>query len=509
VPLRPLTAHRLTDGAFAALAAGRPDATTVAELRRAQLSRHLLMLREIVRAAPTTTMRGYERLAAAEVAAPEAVRAALGGPLVGVWAATTLTGGDTEPDYLARLADSALGRPAGDTARRIVVTHGGMRLDVAIEDTDPLRGRLGLAPAGRLTDDDVDRWAKLLGEAWRLLVTRHPAHARLIGDVLACIVPVQPDASARGISATSADAFGAVAMSAPADAAALAVGLLHETRHSVLNAVQYLFDLHTRDLPTQDPARELPATDRHTHAPDLRYSPWRDDPRPATGVLHGAYAYLGVTDFWRVERAGGDPVAAFEFARWRAAVAAATGGLLSAGTLTPAGTRFVAAMRNHVLPWLEEPVDPDVLRLAEGANTDHRLRWRLRNLTVDPAGVAALAGAWRRGDPAGPLPASAVRAAGRRELESNARLDLVHRHLRGAAGTAEPGDAAYLRGAPAVASAAYRRTLEAGADDLAAWAGLGLTSGYVALRERPEVVAALHRALGARTDPIGLAAWLT
>ena len=202
-------------------------------------------------------------------------------------------------------------------------------------------------------------------------------------------------------------------------------------------------------------------------------------------------------------------MAAFEFARWRAAVRTATDDLIAAGTLTGAGARFVGAMRDRVAALLDEPVDPDVLRLAEGANTDHRLRWRLRNLTVDPAGLAELARAWRRGDPPGRLPASTVRAAGRRELESNARLDLIHRHLRGAAGTAGPGDPAYLRGAPAVASAAYRKQIEARPDDLAAWAGLGLTSGKAALRERPEVVAALHRELGTHPDPIGLAAWAT
>ncbi len=29
------------------------------------------------------------------------------------------------------------------------------------------------------------------------------------------------------------------------------------------------------------------------------YAPWRPDPRPAHGLLQGAYAYLGVTEFWQ------------------------------------------------------------------------------------------------------------------------------------------------------------------------------------------------------------------
>src|SRR4051794_32475119 len=35
----------------------------------------------------------------------------------------------------------------------------------------------------------------------------------------------------------------------------------------------------------------------------LGCSRWRDDPRPPFGILHGAYAYLAVTRFWRTETA--------------------------------------------------------------------------------------------------------------------------------------------------------------------------------------------------------------
>src|ERR1044072_7049241 len=48
------------------------------------------------------------------------------------------------------------------------------------------------------------------------------------------------------------------------------------------------------------------------------YAPWRDDPRPLGGLLQGAYAFLGITDFScryldeapRAER----PLGEFEFA---------------------------------------------------------------------------------------------------------------------------------------------------------------------------------------------------
>jgi hypothetical protein len=308
-------------------------------------------------------------------------------------------------------------------------------------------------------------------------------------------------------------------MSVPAGATELAVGLIHEIQHSLLNAVEYLFDLRT--------------------GPDVPgYSPWRNDPRPSSGVLHGAYAYLAVTRFWRTESlAGGGAVAAFEFARWRSAVDAAARDLLMTGGLTPAGRRFVGAIRDEVRPWLAEPVPPDVERLAAEANADHRARWRLRNLAVDRAAVRALAGAWRSGSPrpAGPVGTRLVPAP-RRALESSDRLKMVHRLLSGecsladdggpaapagsagsngtgtGAGTAGPvagGDESLLRGHQGTARRAYKIRVEQRPGDDPAWAGLALVSPESALRATPEVVAAVYRALDdPAVDVEELAAWL-
>ena len=53
----PVNPHTLTDTAFAALGAGRPDAATLNELRRAQLGKQLLLLREIARDDDSVTLR--------------------------------------------------------------------------------------------------------------------------------------------------------------------------------------------------------------------------------------------------------------------------------------------------------------------------------------------------------------------------------------------------------------------------------------------------------------------
>jgi hypothetical protein len=624
-------AFRLGDAAFGRLAAGRPDAATLDELRRAQLSRHLLQLREILRAADGQPPIWYADLTAAP---PEAARAALADPMTGLYAAAVRRG-DLPADARPSLRPSP--------ARTLTATHDGLTLRVRLEDTDPLRDRLGLTPTGPLSAAAAAHWQRHLDGAWRILVSRHRPDAIRLAAVLQVIVPVEPDPAAGGISATSADAFGAVAMSPPVDDTTLAVGLLHESAHSILNATHFLFTLVTPAGP---------------HG----YSPWRDDPRPAIGVLHGAYAYLAVTRFWRTEAAAhqtpsyqdpahqtpapqdpapqdpapqdpapqasvhqtpgnptpgnptpGNPtpaqqdrahetaarqawaggatwggraatsgassagrVAAFEFARWRAAVVEAADGLLGGGELNPthqlpgggelnpthqlpgggelgaagglvgggvlsaAGVRFVGALRDEAVGWLGEPVDDEVARLAAGANADHRARWRLRNLEVDSG---ALVAAWRAGQGAPPLPPATLREGSGRVLPHSERLTRIHERLRVGGerkggpwpgGGVWPGDDAWLGGRHGSARTAYLQVLENDASvseprpgdargdarpggrhgsardaesaEESAWSGLAVVSVEAVVRERPELVRAVHRAVGGSLSEV--IAWL-
>lgn len=482
----------LTDEAFAALAAGRPSPETLAELRRAQISRHLLLLSTI------KTPLWYERPTAPRRAAPapgsdsmrtprpeavtnapsEARREALADPMNALHTAASVA---------AQRAGAAPPPEPTPSPRHLTATHDGLTLHVRLEDTDPLRERLGLTPSRQLTDPELAEWQHLFTAAWHLLVTRHRETAATLAEVLRVIIPIRPDPGSSGLSATSAEAFGAVAISTPADPISLAVGLIHETQHSLLNATRTLFDLMTPGAP-------------------LTYSPWRDDPRPPFGLLHGAYAYQAVTRFWRTQP--GRP-AQFEFARWRSAVLTAAESLLETETgrrwLTPAGDRFVQAMRAEVAAFRDDPVDPDIERLALGANLEHRVRWRLRNLVVD---VDGLAEDWRAGRPAR-IPVARLREGAGRALEHSERLELVHRFVKGdpgfvkgdprlqPAGRQRPGDDAYLRGEAGAALDSYLMVLETtGSDDAEVWGGIALVGSWECVRERPEVVRALYRYLG-------------
>jgi HEXXH motif-containing protein len=414
--------HALSDAQFAALAAGRPSAAALAELRRAEHSRLLLLLRfnpfgyglplhtdEPLPTDPLWAAWAAHTLRTATSAGthpPAADSPTVLPPLGAAPASDSTSPADSpitaspRPGPTAAAPDSGVspGMGASTAGHRLTASHHALTINVRLEDADPRRALLGLPPTtARLTAPEVAHWQACLERAWNLLVSRHRPAAEVLATVVRVIVPVLPDPAARGVSATSADAYGAIAMSAPADHVELAVGMLHETQHSLLNAVQHLFDLHTEPRA-------------------LGYSPWRDDPRPVSGMLHGAYAYLAVTRFWRTEHRAdpGNQLAAFEFARWRAAVASTAESLLARDALTPAGRRFVTALHDEVHQWLADPVDPEAARLAAAAGLDHELRWRLRNHQIAPADVTELAAAWRHSHtPAHPVQGGPVPEEGR------------------------------------------------------------------------------------------------
>ncbi len=149
-------------------------------------------------------------------------------------------------------------------------------------------------------------------------------------------------------------------MSLPADPVSGAEAFAHEVQHVKLGALLDLVDLVKPD----DGSRY--------------YAPWRPDPRPAVGLLQGAYAYLGVSGFWRRQRlvAGYQERGDAEYARWRAAAATVVATLRSSGRLTDAGHEFVAGMAHTLAPWQLEPVSATARTNAERAAAEHRTRWQ-------------------------------------------------------------------------------------------------------------------------------------
>ncbi|GAA3084559.1 hypothetical protein GCM10020254_31220 [Streptomyces goshikiensis] len=98
---------------------------------------------------------------------------------------------------------------------------------------------------------------------------------------------------------------------------ALAATLVHEVQHGKLAALADILTLHTADrTPASGP-------------------PWRSDPRPLEGLLHGAYAHLALAGYWQRAALYGARGAWAQHARIRAQVAAALPVIRACPELTP------------------------------------------------------------------------------------------------------------------------------------------------------------------------------
>jgi HEXXH motif-containing protein len=403
-----------------------------------------------------------------------------------------------------------LNTPRWEAVRRLRVEAGGLPFEVALDDLDPYRDCHGLGASSRLAVSAYDEWHRHLADAWRILVTRHPARAEAVEAGLTVLVPISPAGRANATSATSADAVGAVALTPPVSGLSLAATLVHEFQHTKLSA---LFDLVPLFRPIDG---------------QLFYSPWRDDPRPLAGLLHGVFAFFGVADFWRAERHHTGPTTAladFEFARILYQMKPAQRELLDSGRLTAAGARLARTLAATVDGWRQEPLSAEPQRLAADLATNHRAAWRLRNLIPDPAGVRAIAAAWRAGDPAPPVePVRAELVTAADFTGTDLRLPLARwRATAGAADTwpaelrsASEADRHLARGDYPQASQAFLAEIGVPAaptvGSAAAWAGLAVAAhrlGHRTLAERPELVRAVHDLLRPAVTPIDLAAWLT
>jgi HEXXH motif-containing protein len=390
--------------------------------------------------------------------------------------------------------------------RRLRSTENGQTLELVLDDLDPFRACYGFPLDGRLSADAVDGWRQRLDGAWSILVRYHPWYASGIQAGLTSLIPLRTGPGGKGISTTSSDAFGACALSFPADAQTLAVTLVHEFQHAKLGALHDLVPLHTA-------------------MPDIRYySPWRDDPRPLHGLLQGAYAYLGVTDLWRTQRSVGAASAFgdFEFVRWREQTLHAVGVIERSGLLTPVGSVLAAGMRTQLEQWNAVPVADMPRAAAEIAMTDHRVSWRLRNLRPDPADTDRLAAVWLASAAAGHIRSRATVRPSDRALSYSHRTELIGLMLRDPArfrresGYAESSaaDIALVRGDLATAARRYGDLLADDPDRTDAWAGLALTEGSTQsiLSRLPELACAVYRRIreisATAPDPVGFAAWL-
>ncbi|MFF4363982.1 HEXXH motif domain-containing protein [Streptomyces sp. NPDC001604] len=590
--------HQLSVSVLRSLLATTEDDTAVAVLLDVEYSRRLLLMRGILDSCagtPEAETAGVEEawrlLESVEKRAPEAVRAVLLDPQVGLWAAALLrrlsraerdeSAQDVplwvELGFLAQFAatvsimagapfrvrvpvrDSAvflpcLGRARLDTAepwgtaevraqdgvvsivgagtavtlpedperdapgwqglRRLRATADGLTLTLAIDDLGPYSAVSGLAASRRLAPEQFADWERWISAMWPLLVADHRADARALSAGLLSLVPLPHRERLRGRTASSSDAFGCVLLTEPDQDTAvlpaqLGVALIHEFRHTLLNGLIFLAPLF------EDCA-------------DLFYAPWRDDPRPLGGLVHGAYAFSGVARYWRAR--GEEGLAGFEFALLRDALDQVLTTLRDHPLLTPLGRRLCEALSEQTAHWSAEPVGQHEHNLARLASAHHQATWRAHHLHTPKTYAQALAQAWQHGGaPLRPVPEPELRTdPGACRLDTLAllsRLSLVD-PAEYARLLTDPDPAAQIPGAAAAdlalvagdaqtAVKLYAEELALPGARPAAWAGLGLAltetgeeAAGAALTNSPELAVAVSRLLPEPPDPVALAQWL-
>ena len=577
--------HLLPEAAFSELARGGGSPATMWLLGDAQRSKHLMLVHAVAQeaagpgAGPTAFRAAYDQLARIQAAAPAAADWLLGLPHLGGWAHDVLihleqgTAADFghfaclvaaaairagiafeldvpvrdgrvrlpglgsllvagEPSWIRLCCDGEL-VTAGerfaadrrclvpDDATGAAVTGwsgtpviravaGGLTWTVLLETGDPYLNRYTLPMRMVMTRGETEDWRRQLRFAWRILAARHRWAAEPMAEVISVIVPLTPRSDTDLVSATTPAAYGAIATSWPPDPVTLAETLVHEFQHVKLCG---LLDM----VPLAESGGQKV------------YAPWRQDPRPAGGLLQGVYAHLGIVRFWQAQRqVETDPDGILRaqvlFARWRPAINRAVQTLLETGGLTPDGARFAALLRAQGPRLMSAPVPDEAGQIAAEVALDHWLTWQIRHVAADPAQVTELAAAYRRGDPF-PGAAQTWVQEDVRKVDSGLRSRLLNlRYLEparyrelyggGVLPLGEP-DRLLLEGKGAEAVAAYRQRIANSADPQPdAWAGLALAMHQLPLSplRRPlacwlALMFEVHARLADHGDPLDLVSW--
>jgi hypothetical protein len=366
----PIRFIQVPGSTLAALARGGGGAAAVRLLRQAQVSKNLLMTRAAAESAVRRghpeahrATRGYRLLRTMIVRAPEAAGRVLDSPRAGLWALHTLQAVERGDPLGAGTLDDLIRRVGAAPAREIETDADGLGVRLRLDDLDSRY--LGDTPVDHALAGDPCRlahWRADIADGWRLLVRHHRPIAEEFAAAMSVLVPVRRDGDGH-FSATLRHGFGMLIMSRPPDRKRAALTFAHELMHAKLAAIMDLFRL------------VVPGSE------DRFYAPWRPDPRPASALLQGIYAHLGVAAFWQRQKiAESDTAAAFEaeveFVRWRGAAADATRALLRRDVLTPTGLRFVSQMAEQLARFEATPVSTASRNQARQLNDEHRRRWQ-------------------------------------------------------------------------------------------------------------------------------------
>ena len=114
---------------------------------------------------------------------------------------------------------------------------------------------------------------------------------------------------------------------------------------------------------------------------------WRQDPRPAGGLLQGAYAHLGIVRFWRAQQHA-EPTRTKSCGPRRCSPLAVSDRpcrSYDGGHRRLTGRATVARPAPRSGTGLEsDPLTGGAQEIAEEAAMDHWLTWQMRHMAFDP-----------------------------------------------------------------------------------------------------------------------------
>lgn len=131
-----------------------------------------------------------------------------------------------------------------------------------------------------LTADKITDWENVLSKAFLLIKKADINTYEEIKSYLKVIIPVVSKDVNVHLSSTDEIIAGTCYMSYTSDYYIIAEALVHEFNHNKLNIILKL-----------DPIF-------NNNSDEIYFSPWRKDPRPLSGILHGCFAFFAVSSFW-------------------------------------------------------------------------------------------------------------------------------------------------------------------------------------------------------------------
>lgn len=230
-----------------------------------------------------------------------------------------------------------------------------------------------------LGPDEARRWLDELNRHFSTIGEVSPSTVEELTGGIVAFVPVLSPAAHLHVSGSFQEAPGLIAL-ALGDRLATIEAIVHEYGHQKLNALLMLDRLITNN------------TGEAVH-----YSPWRDDPRPLSGLLHAVYSFVTVIDFYHQmldsPEASGFAAADITARAYRVMRQVGSGldELRTHATFSQLGAAFVQAVAEHIDRCRRDfPLPPvEVRRELDARHEEHRSTWlarhgRVRSFTAEP-----------------------------------------------------------------------------------------------------------------------------